>query len=124
MKKLKGFTVVEAIVVCIVIGLLVAMAVPAYQKVRDASILKSMEAGNTKHFSAKDFARYKELMALKELALQTHKNRQTQTTPPKDPTTQIMIVEGKSYHLIPKINYQEIKIGDVHYVLIPALEAK
>ena len=42
-RNAKGFTLVEIMIVVVIIGLLAAMAIPAFQKVRDNSVGKAME---------------------------------------------------------------------------------
>ena len=42
-RNTKGFTLVEIMIVVVIIGLLAAMAIPAFQKVRDNSVGKAME---------------------------------------------------------------------------------
>ncbi|MBE7537413.1 MAG: prepilin-type N-terminal cleavage/methylation domain-containing protein [Opitutaceae bacterium] len=42
-RSTKGFTLVEIMIVVVIIGLLAAMAIPAFQKVRENSIGKAME---------------------------------------------------------------------------------
>lgn len=43
MKRSSGFTIVEIMIVVVIIGLLAAMAVPGYQKIRQNSVASKMD---------------------------------------------------------------------------------
>lgn len=44
-RKPKGFTLVEAMIVLVIVGLLAAMAIPAFMKVRQGALVRAYEKG-------------------------------------------------------------------------------
>lgn len=102
MKKNKAFTVVEYMIVIVIIGLLAAMAIPAFVKVKTNSIAKLVYHGQT--VSESDYQYLQTHMALvNDEYLKPRKpiEREPQVMP-QAPTQMIMVIDGKRYRLVPE----------------------
>lgn len=89
----KAFTIVEVFIVLVIIGLLAAMAIPAFTKVRDAARQKAIL----------EKARQEEVVKVEKQVL---------------PPSGFTIHNGK-YYLIPKKYYEEVRIDGETYFLVP-----
>jgi prepilin-type N-terminal cleavage/methylation domain-containing protein len=55
MKNRKGFTVVEYMIVFVIVGLLAAMAIPAFQKVKVSTLAKQVASGGALSANDEEF---------------------------------------------------------------------
>lgn len=86
MKNKKGFTIVEVMIVVVIIGLVAAMAIPAFQKIRLESISKKVRAGE--FVSKEEFTYY--------VANKAKVEAPEKVEPPKT-----VEINGVTYRLVP-----------------------
>ena len=108
-----AFTLVEVMILVVVIGLVAAMAIPAFVKVRDGSIVKTVQGGGWDSLNEAQKARYRELVksgAVTRLS----------------PTVQVVTAAAYPPADAPAVTspLQTITVGDRRYVLVPKVDAK
>ena len=103
MSSKKAFTLVEIMIVIVIIGLVAAMAIPAYQKIKGDSRKPKAYVGNV-----------------------LPRSEVSEPAVTKEPTTnaagfQTLVVDGVVYYVVPKQDYpKEVEIGGSKYWLIPS----
>lgn len=121
----RAFTLVEIIIVVIIIGLLSAMLIPAFQKVRRDSIIKAVQVHGLSSLTPDQKEMYREWV--KDGTVETYwkqNKRPTPTvaaTPVEETTTNIITdsTDGKRYYLIPRSKAKEATIAGESYFLVP-----
>jgi len=103
---------VEVIIIGVITALLLAMAIPAFQKVKEASISRAILTGEK--ISIEDRKWYQER---KKSATLTP-SKVAQSVEAQTPI-QSIILDGKTFYLIPKTEAQETVINGKTYWLIP-----
>lgn len=90
----KGFTLVEMTIVIIIIGLLAGMAIPAFQKVRQSSLVKAYEKGQklTKE----------ELVIVSDFYKNHPENIKRSRRSSDVEEYKTIIIDGKTYKLVPE----------------------
>lgn len=129
MSSRHAWTLIETMIVVVIVGLLVAMAIPAFYKVRDNAIVKTVQGGGWETLSESQRARYRVLKASGEVARLTDTRATTQVVetpayPPADMPAitsplQTIVVGDKRYVLVPKITAQETTIDGKVFWLVP-----
>lgn len=102
---------IEVMIIIVIIGLLAAMAIPAYLKVKETNIAKAIQRGDK--VSREDRAWY-----------EGKKNRGTKVEPketpsPADASVPIVTLDNKRFYLVLKDEAQETRINGKTYWLIP-----
>jgi prepilin-type N-terminal cleavage/methylation domain-containing protein len=104
--KRKAFTIVEVVIVIIIIGLLAAMAIPAFHKVRVNSLAKAVASGQTISEKDADYLRKYSSDIPREFLDKIDVERGTQKSviyvaPQTIKFDQTIILNGKTYGLVP-----------------------
>lgn len=99
MKTKKGFTLVEVMIVCVIIGLLAAMAIPAFQKVKYSSIRSDIQAGVV--VSEAQYKWYKEYRKENPRQVEAEKKPDNQNNVEAEKIDTI-VINGKTYKLVPQ----------------------
>lgn len=105
-------SLVEIIIIGVIISLLLAMAIPAFQKVKETAISRAIQAGEK--VSAEDREWYRERK--KSTAFVSPKVTQSVEAPV---AIHSVTLDGKTFYLIPKTEAQETVINGKTYWLIP-----
>lgn len=106
--KTKGFTVVEYLIVFTIVGLLAAMAIPAFQKVKVDSIAKAVASGRTVSDSQYNYLK-ENLRSVNSDLLQRLPADLTGQSVVRQPVVQVpvenfqtIVINGKIYRLVPQ----------------------
>lgn len=119
----KGLTLVEIVIVLVIIGLLAAMAIPAYMKVRDASVVAKARRGETLTESERE--RYKNAMK-RPWVKGAESKQETDPQEKKDPVVPALSLESKAqtpsaafYFIRSDLPIEKVMIGGKEYLMIP-----
>ncbi len=103
------------------------MAIPAYTKVREASIIRTVQSGNGNTLTESQRAIYREAVKAGHVSAQPAPEVQTAAPyPPADQPTQTLplqtvTVGAKRYVLVPKVEAQETTIDGRAFWLVPVV---
>lgn len=117
MKTNRAFTVMEMIIIVVIIGLLAAMAIPAFQRVRYSVIEKALQHGESITQAQRQY--YWEYRKDHPELIKSPPNNES-SAPSSEPSFQRVTIEGKSYYLILKQDVKETEIAGRTFWLIPS----
>lgn len=114
-----AFTILDIMIVVIIIMLTTAMAIPAYQKIREGAIVKMHDSGATMSY---DQQQEYEKIRQSQAAKITKSSDNFSNTPSVSANDYgVMDVNGKKYFMIPADKIQtKIDVNGATYYLIPA----
>jgi prepilin-type N-terminal cleavage/methylation domain-containing protein len=120
-----AFTVVEIMIVIVIIGMLAAMAIPAFMRVRVASLEKAAAQGRTLTEDERQYLRDHRSMMSKP-ARSERSDDEVQTPmraarTPATPSLKTLTSNGIQYYLVPKTSGYpaELTIGSDTYYMVP-----
>lgn len=91
--KTKAFTLTEMMICTVLFGLIVAMAIPAFQKVRHSSLKRMVERGE--RLTPEQTEAYRNLRKRFEKKTSTNKVE-------LEKNYQEIIIDGRTFYLVPK----------------------
>ncbi len=117
-KNNKGFELAELMIIVFIIGLLAAMAIPAFQKIRYTSVEKAIVNGDKVDASTRKWY-YEHAWTIEKRNKGKEKSKSPEVIDVTEPgLVQKIEIDGKVFILVPKTEASETEIAGKIYWLV------